>query len=168
MTEIRLLPRPLTAQAFKAYGDVIETAACAPRSINQGFAQRFNDLCGVDVARDGGAVNVSLFTAIPRPQPITIKLMERHPLGSQAFIPMQEQPWLVLVCDDPLDTSTYHLFSATGRQGVNYARNIWHHPLLVFDANSHFLIIDRKGPGENLEEVWLPEAWRVAAFANQP
>lgn len=71
------LAAPLTAQAFKPYGDVIETAACAPRSINQGYAQRFNDLCGVDAAREGGAVNVSLFTANPRPHPIAIQLMER-------------------------------------------------------------------------------------------
>ena len=168
MTEIRLLPRLLTGQDFKPYGDVIRTAGAARRSINQGYAQRFNDLCGVDVAHEGGAVNVSLFTANPRPQPIAIKLMELHPLGSQAFIPMQDRPWLVLVCDDPLEVASYHLFAATGRQGVNYARNIWHHPLLVFDADSHFLIIDRKGPGENLEEVWLPEGLRVAAFANQP
>ena len=167
MTEIRLLPRPLTAQAFKAYGDVIETAACAPRSINQGFAQRFNDLCSVDAARDGGAVNVSLFTANARPQPIAIKLMERHPLGSQAFIPMQDRPWLVLVCTDPLEINSYRLFAATGRQGVNYSRSAWHHPLLVADPHSHFLVIDRNGPGDNLDEVWLPEKWTVHAFANR-
>lgn len=167
MTEaVKLRPVPLSAPAFKPYGDVLDSAGIAPRSINQGFAQRFNDLCRVDVAPGGGEVNVSLFTANPRPAPIAIKLMERHPLGSQAFVPMQDRPWLVLVCDDPLDVSSYHLFAATGRQGVNYARNVWHHPLLVFDSGSHFLIIDRKGPGDNLEEVWLPESWNVAAFAN--
>jgi ureidoglycolate lyase len=160
MTEIlQLTAKPLTAAAFKPYGDVIETAGTAPKIINQGFAQRFNDLC--DVAVGDGAVNVSLFTANPRPTPIAIKLMERHPLGSQAFIPMQDQPWLVLVCDDPRDLTTYHLFAATGRQGINYARNVWHHPLLVYDAGSHFLIVDRKGPGDNLEEVWLSEDWQV-------
>lgn len=157
---LQLKPKPLTAAAFKPYGDVIETTGTAPKIINQGFAQRFNDLCAVEVG--DGAVNVSLFTAKPRPAPIAIKLMERHPLGSQAFIPMQDQPWLVLVCDDPHDLATYHLFAATGRQGVNYARNVWHHPLLVFDGNSHFLIVDRKGPGDNLEEVWLPEDWQVS------
>lgn len=168
MTErFRLVATPLTAEAFRPYGDVIDTGLVQPRVINQGFAQRYNDLCQVDVASGEGHVNVSLFTANPRPAPIAIKLMERHPLGSQAFIPMQDRPWLVLVCDDPLEVRSYHLFSATGRQGVNYARNVWHHPLLVFDPGSHFLIVDRKGPGENLEEVWLPEKWTVQAFANQ-
>lgn len=145
--------------AFTPYGDVIETTGVSPKVINQGSAQRFNDLCKVEVG--DGAVNVSLFTANPRPRPIAIKLMERHPLGSQAFIPMQDRPWLVLVSDDPRDLATYHLFAATGRQGINYARNVWHHPLLVFDAGSSFLIVDRKGPGDNLEEVWLPEDWQV-------
>lgn len=167
MTEFRLIAKPLTATAFAPYGEVIETAGTSPRNINQGYAQRFNDLCKVDVAAGQGEVNVSLFSANPRPQPIAIKLMERHPLGSQAFIPMQERPWLVLVCDDPLDVASYHLFAASGRQGVNYARNVWHHPLLVFDPASHFLIVDRKGPGDNLDEVWLPEKWTVLAFANQ-
>lgn len=168
MTErhIRLAPEPLTPEAFRPYGDVLETARVSPRTINQGFAQRFNDLCHVDVATGEGAVNVSLFTANPRPHPIAVELMERHPLGTQAFIPMQDRPWLVLVCDDPLDPSTYRLFAATGRQGVNYARKVWHHPLLVFDPESHFLIVDRKGPGENTEEVWLPRDWKLQAFAN--
>lgn len=160
MSEVlSLKAKPLAAMAFKPYGDVIETTGVSPKVINQGFAQRFNDLCKVEMG--DGAVNVSLFTANPRPRPIAIKLMERHPLGSQAFIPMQDRPWLVLVSDDPRDLATYHLFAATGRQGINYARNVWHHPLLVFDAGSSFLIVDRKGPGDNLEEVWLPEDWQV-------
>lgn len=160
MTEVRqLTARPLTATAFRPYGDVIETAGTAPKIINQGFAQRFNDLCAVEAG--DGSLNVSLFTANPRPLPIAIKMMERHPLGSQAFVPMQDQTWLVLVCDEPRNLATYHLFAASGRQGVNYSRNVWHHPLLVFETGSHFLIVDRKGPGDNLEEVWLPEDWQI-------
>jgi ureidoglycolate lyase len=157
---VSLKPVPLTAEAFAPFGEVIETSGVQPKTINQGYAKRFNDLCRVDVSPDGGEVNVSLFTAVPRPAPIAIKLMERHPLGSQAFIPMQNEPWLVLVCADPSDFASYRLFSATGQQGVNYARNAWHHPLLVFNE-SHFLIIDRKGPGSNLEEVWLPDGHTV-------
>ncbi|MBC8036381.1 MAG: ureidoglycolate lyase, partial [Rhizobiales bacterium] len=103
----------------------------------------------------GGSVNVSIVAASPRPMPIAIKLMERHPLGSQIFYPLQDRPWLVLVCIDPRDASTFRSFTATGRQGINYARNTWHHPLLVFDAGSRFLVIDRKGPGNNFEEVSL-------------
>ncbi len=146
---------PLTADAFAPFGTVIETASVAPISINQGYARRFNDLVPVDVSPEGGLANVSLFVAQPRPVPIAISLMERHPLGSQAFVPMQDRPWLVVVCTDPRDAKGYRAFRATGRQGVSYARNAWHHPLLVLDADSHFLIVDRKGPGNNLEEVVL-------------
>jgi ureidoglycolate lyase len=155
---MRLLkPLPLSATAFADFGDVIEMEGHASISINQGFAQRFNDLAGIDVAMEAGTTNVSLFLGQPRPIPIAIKLMERHPLGNQAFIPLQDQPWLVLVCADVDDFSSYRAFTASGKQGINYARNVWHHPLLVHDVDSRFLIVDRKGPGNNLEEVWLAD-----------
>lgn len=153
---MRLLrPEPLTREAFAPFGDVVEMEGSASITINQGFAQRFNDLAHVDVAMEGGSTNVSLFLGEPRPWPIEIKLMERHPLGSQMFTPLQDRPWLVLVAGDVHDAASYRAFTATGRQGVNYARNVWHHPLLVFDTGSRFLIVDRKGPGNNLEEVWF-------------
>jgi ureidoglycolate lyase len=88
--------------------------------------------------------------------------MERHPLGTQLFYPLQDRPWLVLVCTDPTDAATYRAFSASGRQGVSYARNTWHHPLLVLDPDSRFFIVDRKGPGANLEEVFLDKAQALA------
>lgn len=143
----------LTKAAFAPFGDVIEIDGAQHFPINQGFAERFNDLAHVDVAALGGAVNISVVTATPRPRPIRITLMERHPLGSQIFQPLQDRPWLVLVCENPRDAATYRCFQATGRQGVNYARNVWHHPLLVLDPESRFLVIDRKGPGSNLEEI---------------
>jgi ureidoglycolate lyase len=149
---------PLTKQAFAPYGDVIETEGAEQRSINQGFATRFHDLANIDVG-DGEAI-LSIFTAIPRPQPIAIKLMERHPLGSQIFYPLQNETWLVLVCDDPHDIKSYRAFRATGVQGINYALNVWHHPLLVLNKNS-FIIIDRKGAGTNLEELWLPKEFAL-------
>lgn len=150
-----ITPVPLTREAFRPFGDVIEMEGSAHYTINQGFTERFNDLAFVDVAPEGGTTNVSLFLGQPRPLPVEIKLMERHPLGSQIFIPLQDRPWLVLVAADARDVTSYRAFTATGRQGVNYARNVWHHPLLVLDADSRFLIVDRKGPGNNLEEVWL-------------
>ena len=148
-----LSPEPLTRAAFRPFGDVIEMEGAAHFTINQGFAERFNDLALVDVETEGGSTNVSLFLGKPRPLPIEIRLMERHPLGSQIFYPLQDRPWLVLVAEEVHDFASYRLFTASGRQGVNYARNVWHHPLLVRDPDSRFLIIDRKGPGNNLEEV---------------
>lgn len=158
----RITPVPLTREAFRPFGDVIEMEGAAHYTINQGFTERFNDLCFVDVGMEGGTTNVSLFLGQPRPAPIEIRLMERHPLGAQAFIPLQDRPWLVLVAGDVHDFGSYRAFACSGRQGVNYARNVWHHPLLVLDADSRFLVIDRKGPGNNLEEVWLDAPLQLA------
>lgn len=152
-------PEALTREAFEPFGDVIEMEGSAHFTINQGFAERFNDLAHVDAEAQGGLTNVSLFLGTPRPVPIAIKLMERHPLGSQIFYPLQDRPWLLLVASDVHDFASYRAFRATGRQGVNYARNVWHHPLLVRDPQSRFLIVDRKGPGNNLEEVWFEESF---------
>ena len=144
---------PLTKTGFAPFGEVIEIDGAQHFPINQGFAERFNDLARVDAE----TVNISIVVANPRPKPIAITLMERHPLGSQIFYPLQDRPWLVVVCGDPKDRNSFRAFAATGRQGINYARNAWHHPLLVFDADSRFLVVDRKGPGANLEEVPIGE-----------
>jgi ureidoglycolate lyase len=157
----RISTAPLTEAAFAPYGEVVEWEGADLVTINQGFATRVNDLAQVDVATGGASVNVSLFVAKARPLPIDVKLMERHPLGTQLFFPLQDRPWLVLVCSDPLVPATYRAFEASGRQGVNYARNAWHHPLLVLTDEECFLVVDRKGEGNNLEEVWLDDEHRV-------
>jgi ureidoglycolate lyase len=152
----RISPLPLTKQAFARFGDVVETDGAAPIEINQGFARRINHLANIDVASGGAAVNISLFDVKPRPLPIAIELMERHPLGTQLFMPLQDKPWLVLVCADPHDVTSYRAFTASGRQGVNYARNVWHHPLLTLSEGERFLVVDRIS-ADNLEEVWLDQ-----------
>ena len=146
---------PLTKAAFAGFGDVAEAEGAELIGINQGFAERCNGLARVDVMAEGGQVNVSLFSAQARAKPIAITMMERHPLGSQLFYPLQDAPWLVLVCENPHDWTTFRAFHATGRQGVNYARGVWHHPLLVQRSNERFIVLDRSGPGNNLEEVWI-------------
>ena len=151
---------PLTRTTFLPFGEVVEMAGAKHFTINQGFAERFDDLAQIDVAMENGTAKTSLFQVSPRPMPIQINLMERHPLGSQLFYPLQNEDWLVLVCTDPLDANSYRCFRASGQQGVNYARNTWHFPLLVF-APSKFIVVDRKGPGNNLEEVMLPKPLEI-------
>ncbi|MDT3684999.1 MAG: ureidoglycolate lyase [Pseudorhodoplanes sp.] len=146
---------PLTRAAFAGFGDVVDAEGAEWIDINQGFARRVNDLAKIDVTDEGGSVNISLFTARARPRPIAISMMERHPLGTQLFFPLQEAPWLVLVCTDPADRDSYRAFLATGWQGVNYAKGVWHHPLLVMTDNERFIVVDRAGPGRNLQEIWL-------------
>ncbi len=148
----------LTKQAFAPFGDVVELDGAKQRHINQGFATRFHDLANIDVGI--GKAIISIFTALPRPQPIAIKLMERHPLGSQLFYPLQNQDWYVLVCENPDDKKSYRAFRARGEQGVNYKRSAWHHPLLVMNE-SRFLIIDREGDGNNLEERELEKEFTL-------
>ncbi len=156
MTRIKI--ENLSRAGFAEFGDVVQLAGSFSKTINQGFAHRFDNLAGIDVTAENGETNFSLFTANPRPTPIEVKLMERHPLGSQLFYPLQNKPWMVLVCADPKDVSSYRAFRASGIQGVNYARNVWHHPLLVHDVESRFAVVDRKGLGHNLEEYHLPVA----------
>ena len=113
----------------------------------------------IDAGEGGGRPIISMFRASRRPNPIEIHLLERHPLGSQAFIPLSRHDWLVVVahCNefgDAPDFSTLVCFQASGGQGVSYDRGTWHHPLLILQEVQDFLVIDRQGEGHNLDEVW--------------
>ena len=155
---MKLTPKALTAEAFAPYGDVIEARGQA-RVINEGFTERFHDLAKVDVTAENGYTLVNIFRSQPKPLPIKVTMMERHPLGSQAFIPLRSTPFLVLVA--PAEHTTLRgndleLFITYAQRGVNYHRNVWHHYCLALEE-SDFLVIDRGGPGENLEEITLSE-----------
>jgi ureidoglycolate lyase len=153
---MRLKLEPLSREAFQPYGDVIETKGAAHVTINDGFAERFIDLATIDVTREGGQAAISIAVAQPHPPPIHLRMMERHPLGSQSFIPLQQQDYLIVVADAarPLSPAMLRAFRARGDQGVNYRANVWHHPLLVLEPDSRFLIVDRRG-GNNVEEEWF-------------
>ena len=158
--DVPILPiRPLDKSAFAAFGEVIEIAGATEIPINQGTTTRYDSLAGVDVAAEGGMAHLSIFRGTCRPAPLEIHLMERHPLGSQAFMPLQAHDWLVVVADgnktgDAPDFSSLVCFRARGDQGVSYHRGVWHHPLLILVPEQDFLIVDRKGDGHNLDEVW--------------
>jgi ureidoglycolate lyase len=153
----RVRPRPLTAEAFAPYGDVIEAGAARERlEINYGATTRFHDLARIDVKDQDGEPIVSLFRSTPLPQPHIVRILERHPLGSQAFVPLSGHRYLVVVAPPgPLDPAAIEVFLARPDQGVNYAKGTWHHFSLALDAVSDFLVIDRAGPGDNLDEVEL-------------
>ncbi len=154
-----LRPRPLTRTAFAPFGDVIDCEGARHFSINRGTTERYHDLARLDM-REGGRAIVSIFRGQPRSYPFTIAAMERHPLGSQAFIPMQRTAYLVVVADvDPVTRAPreLHAFLARGDQGVNYAPCTWHHPLLAMDQPSDFVVIDWQGEGDNCEQFTLPE-----------
>jgi ureidoglycolate lyase len=151
-----MTPQPLTCEAFVRFGQVIEASDRAEQvAINYGHTTRFNDLANIDVAEEGGRVIVSLFRARPLDPPV-LRIFERHPLGSQSFVPLQLRPFLVAVAPaGAFDPTAIRLFQAAPHQGVNYAKGVWHHFLLPLEGESDFLVIDRAGPGDNLDEIEL-------------
>ncbi len=154
---------PLTAEAFAPYGDVIEPkSAVKALEINYGHTTRFHDLFPVDVADEDGDVCVSIFRSNQLDLPITIKMMEYHPLGSQAFIPLSGNPYLVVVAEaGTLKPENIRVFTAAPGQGVNYRKGTWHHFSLALGSESDFLVIDRKGGGSNCIEHELSHAEQI-------
>jgi ureidoglycolate lyase len=156
---------PLTAAAFAPFGEVIETTGHTPRLINEGTSERYDDLSPVDVLANGGRPLISIFKATPRPLPFVVKGLERHPLSSQAFYPLDGLPYLVVVAEsaDAPWERRIRVFRAAGHQGVNYRRNTWHHALLALGKTCHFLVVDRGGSEENCDEVAVEPAIVVTA-----
>lgn len=151
--------QPLAQAAFSPFGEVIETEGVEAEAINDGYAERFHDLAPIDVSSAGGRPLLNIFQAKPRPFPIEIEFLERHPLGSQAFVPLSRLPFLVLVAEAP-EIGFLRLFRSNGRQGVNYRRGVWHYPLLVPEQACEFVVVDRGGPGDNCEVRRLDQpAW---------
>ena len=155
-----IIPQPLTAEAFAPFGEVIE-ASDRGDAINYGYTVRFNDLAEIDVSSGGGHAIVSLFRSQPIDPP-RLKIFERHPQGSQAFVPLQGRPYLVAVAPAGVfDPTAIQVFRAGPAQGVNYRKGVWHHFVLAQAPDSDFLVIDRAGPGDNLDEIELAEADQI-------
>jgi len=159
-----ILPvRTLSREGFAPFGEVIDIEGAETRLINQGTTTRFHALATARVDAEG-AVIVNLFRATPRHFPYRIDMMERHPLGSQAFYPLDRTPWLVVAAEDEDGVAgSPRAFLASGTQGVNYRAGVWHHPLIALDGVSDFLVIDRDGPGDNLEEYDYRKPYRLEA-----
>lgn len=149
---IALPPEPLTPARFAPFGTVLQREGAEQFLINEGTTRRYHALAAVDPGPDGEVI-VSIFRGTRRPSPIAIRMLEHHPLGDQVFVPLDNADWLVVVGDgDPPTPERCRCFRATGDQGVRYARGVWHHPLLTIADSQDFLVLDRQGPGENLEE----------------
>ena len=157
MTALTLKPKALTREAFAPYGDVIACDGAERFWINEGTTERFHDLARVEMG--GGRTLISIFRAQPRPTPIALTVMERHPLGSQAFVTLERRPFLVVVAPPgpPPPPDSFEAFITDGNQGVNYHAGVWHHPVLALLQETDFLVVDRGGPGDNCDEVVLPK-----------
>jgi len=154
---------PLTAEAFAPFGDVIEAKGAPDRIINQGKCGRYHDRARLDFGPDGRA-GISLFDAEPRALPYTLEMLERHPEGSQAFIPLNLAEFLVIVAaDDENRPARPRAFLAAPGQAINFHRGTWHGVLTPLSAPGLFAVVDRIGDTQNLEEHWLETPYVVVS-----
>ncbi|NBT30579.1 MAG: ureidoglycolate lyase [Rhodobacteraceae bacterium] len=158
---IELRTRPLNQTDFAPFGDVLDASGAPDKIINQGMCGRFHDRANLDFGPHGRA-GISIFKAQLRSFPYTLDLVERHPEGSQAFVPMSQDPFLVIVAKD-LDgvPDTPQAFLTDGTQAINFHRNTWHGVLTPLSGSGLFAVIDRIGTTPNLQEYWLPTQYVV-------
>ncbi len=151
---------PLTAEAFFEFGDVIEMDQRASQPMNRGMAERFHALARVEAYGEGARAIISLVNSRRYQLPHKIDLVERHPLGSQSFIPLEDTPFIVVVApaEDQFDVSRLRAFRTNGNQGINYRAGLWHAPLFTPFGAMGFVCVDREGGGNNCDELEIPDA----------
>jgi len=155
---ISLRPEPLTKERFALYGDVIEASLENPDAMNEARFQRFDDLCAIDMGGGDVAISIARCRA-PTMLPLRIDMVERHPLGSQAFVPLKPCRMVIVVAPpgESVEAADLRAFVTNGKQGINYHRGTWHMPLIAFDAGQDFLIVDRGGKESNCETHMLDD-----------
>lgn len=160
---MRLDARPLTRAAFAPFGDVLDAEGWDGHyPINAGKCERYHALAQADAAGQDGRIILSIFKATPYAFPLVLTMMERHPLGSQAFMPLSPRPFLVVVAhDDGGRPAQPHAFLTGAGQGVNYPRNLWHGVLTPIGDPQDFLVVDRTGEGSNLEEFHFEAPYEI-------
>jgi ureidoglycolate lyase len=158
----RIRSRPLTAQDFAAFGQVIEKQGAEHFPINRGKCIRFHDLARIETTGLNARPLISILASEPFTLPLTLTMVERHPLGSQAFFPLSENPFLVVVCEDNEGIpATPQAFVTRPGQGINLDRNVWHGVLTPLGDSADFLVVDRGGEGVNLEEHHFDEPYVI-------
>ena len=146
-----ITPKPINKSNFSEFGEVITTDDIKPIKINNGYAKRFDGIANLDTKNQNGETTISIFSALKRTFPMKIDMMEKHPLGSQAFIPMKETTFLCLVAPEgeKPDLNKIESFIIPPGIGINYKPGTWHFPLIATE-DMNFLVVDRKGSGNNL------------------
>ena len=151
MTNLMIKPKVINKENFKNFGDIITTDDIKPLEINDGYAKRYDGIANLDAKKDDGESIISIFSALKRSFPMKVDMMEKHPLGSQAFIPMKETTFLAFVAPkgDKPDLNKVEAFIIPKGIGINYNAGIWHFPLIATE-DMNFLVVERKGKGDNL------------------
>ncbi len=166
MKTYRLNLKPLTQEAFAPFGDVIQKEGHFPEEINYGQTRKYAGLAQVDVGDEEGTATIHIYRSRPVSLPFRVEVMEYHPLGSQAFIPLHSQPFLVIVAPpaETLPFKSIQGFFTNGEQGVNLNKAVWHHYQLSLDETCDYLVIERDGPGVNTIEQHLEKALFIEEF----
>lgn len=160
----RITVEPLNRGAFIPFGQVIETEGAQHYPINAGMTERFHDLARIELAGPAARPLISIFRGQPYALPLTLRMVERHPLGSQSFFPLSPRPYLVVVAPETPDgPGIPRAFLAAPGQGVNIGMNTWHGVLTPLEATSDFLVVDRGGEGNNLEEYSFQVPYEIVA-----
>ena len=155
-----LKTQPLTATAFAPFGDVLEATGAPDKIINQGLCGRYHDRATLDFS--DGKAGISIFKGARRTLPLDLDMVERHPEGSQAFIPMSADPFLVVVASDNNGTPATPLaFITAPGQAINFHKGTWHGVLTPLSEPGLFTVIDRIGTGDNLQEHWFETPYRI-------
>ena len=151
MSDLVIKPKAINKKNFEKFGDMITTDNIKPLEINDGYAKRYDGIANLDAKKDNGESIISIFSALKRSFPMKVDMMEKHPLGSQAFIPMKETTFLAFVAPEGTkpDLDKVEAFIIPKGVGVNYNAGIWHFPLIATE-DMDFLVVDRKGEGDNL------------------
>jgi len=158
---MKIIIKPMSADAFAPFGDLLEAKGTPDKIINQGLCGRFHDRARMDFS--DGRAGISIFHAEKRDLPLKLDLVERHPDGSQAFVPMSHQPFLVVVAEDQNGIpQNIRAFLTEAGQAINIHRGVWHGVLTPLYDPGLFAVIDRIGEGPNLEEYWLPDEVIIA------
>jgi ureidoglycolate lyase len=158
---MKIIIEPMSADAFAPFGDLLEAKGTPDKIINQGLCGRFHDRARMDFS--DGRAGISIFHAEKRDLPLKLDLVERHSEGSQAFVPMSHQPFLVVVAEDQNRTpQNIRAFLTEAGQAINIHRGVWHGVLTPLYDPGLFAVIDRIGEGPNLEEYWLPDEVIIA------
>ncbi len=146
-----IIPKAITKENFSKFGDMITTKNIKPLDINNGYAKRYDNIAKINTSKDNGGTTISIFSALKRTFPMKIDMMEKHPLGSQAFIPMKETTFIAFVAPngDKPDLNKIEAFIIPPGIGINYNPGTWHFPLISTE-DMNFLVVDRKGSGDNL------------------
>ena len=160
MTIQPLSIQPLSREAFAPFGDVVEFEGSDFFQINNGMVDRYHALADVELGGEQSRAIISLVVSRQFDMPRKVDHLEYHPLGSQAFLPLDSSPFIVVVgpaAAEP-DLDQLRAFVTNGKQGINYRLGTWHHVLLTPYASMRFVCVDRAGPGDNCVDHQISEA----------